>query len=225
MKSGSVSSAFPAKRSPYVLTSASAPQRASATCSSMATSTRSGHTRRTAATRTQGSRSREARSSSIERAKKLPPPWRTSACSTSAREACLSGVETSMMRTGNGAARSSQCSATRVQASTTSPTRNPAAALSRRGLCHMRAFQNPHAQVLVAQAHRARRHGHQRMVGHPRRGVDLEEEGPPLLVEHQVDAPPALAAERAKRLHAQRLDFRLLLRRKAAGDQVARVVG
>src|ERR1044072_6192529 len=78
-----------------------------------------------------------------------------------------------------------------------------AAKLARRGLSHtivsrlgeLRELENPQAQVFERQSRVTCRHRHERVVGHPRRRVDLEEIGLPPAVEHQVDAAPTAPAQ------------------------------
>src|SRR5678815_1518179 len=87
------------------------------------------------------------------------------------------------------------CSAASEKASITSPTRKPARMLSWRGLSHTGHLQDADAQVFVGDADGLRRHRHEAMAGHARRRVDLEEPGLLLLVQHDVDAAPAPAAD------------------------------
>src|SRR5438552_7557021 len=131
----------------------------------------------------------------------------------------------STVRTGNGAARNSQLIPTSAKASTTSPTRKPAIAFNRRGLSHIGALQDPYAELFVADAHRARGHRHERMVGHPRSRIDLEQVGLAAPIEHEIDASPAAAAERLECLEAQGQDLDLFRLGNAAGNEIARVVG
>jgi hypothetical protein len=98
MNSGSGASLFAAKRSPRTLTSASSPQRASATCSSSDTSRRSGQTRRTDAARTHGTCSRPARSAPTSTEKKLPARWLRIAASMAARGARSGAARSSTLR-------------------------------------------------------------------------------------------------------------------------------
>src|SRR4030095_16556192 len=100
--------------------------------------------------------------------------------------------------TGKNGARSSSATPTIANTNTAMPTSVPAARLSRRGLSHMRPLQYLHAEILVGKADGARRHRHERVVGHYRGGIQFQQERPPPFVEHEVDAAPALAAEGAK---------------------------
>src|SRR5690606_27545622 len=68
-----------------------------------------------------------------------------------------------------------------------------------------------HAQLFVARARGLGRHRHQRMRGHARRGVELDQEGLAVArADHQVGATPAAAAERAIGGHGQSLHLALL---------------
>ena len=63
------------------------------------------------------------------------------------------------------------------------------------GLSHMSSREDRHAQVFVGDSHGLRRHRHERVAGHTRRGIYFQEPRPALSVEHQVDAPPSRAAD------------------------------
>src|SRR5205085_8658290 len=169
-----------------------------------------GQTRRTAALRTQGTRSSARRSSSIGAAKKFPPAWRAMTASSSARGASTTLVQSSIARNGKSGECASQYALAAPSASVAKPTTKPAAARSRRPLADMRTLQDLRAKVLVGDANGARRHRHERVVRHPRRGVDLQQVRLAALVEHQVDAPPALTAERLEGLQAHCLDLLFL---------------
>src|SRR6185503_15118752 len=207
-------------RSPKVLTSASSPQRASATCSSIEISSRPGHTRRTATCRTHGSFSTLARTSARSAAKKLPE-MRGSAASSSARLVFWKSPLRSTRVSGKCCGSSTQYSAPKQSASTAIPETMPARSVT---LADMRPLQDLHAQVFVRDAHCARRHRHQRVIGHAGRGIHFEQVGPSALVEHEIDAAPAAAAERTECLEADCLQLLFLLLRHSARDEVARVV-
>src|SRR5688500_11370926 len=220
MNAGSASLVFPGNVSPWRLTRRSSPHRASATCSSSDTSSRSGHTRRTATRRTHGRRSTLARTSARLATKKFPAA-RGSTDSICAREVFLSSPLSSIRVTGNRSGSSSQYALPRHAANTAMPANIPATRVS---LARMRELQHLHTKILIGNADRPRRHRHERVVRHAGRGVHFQQDRLAALVEHQVDPAPAAAAEGLERLQAHGLDFLFLLRGQAAGDEVARVV-
>src|SRR5512146_3234602 len=57
-------------------------------------------------------------------------------------------------------------------------------------LSHMRQLQHLHHQLFETDARLPRRHRHQAVVGHARRGVDLQQVGLAALAHQKVDAPP-----------------------------------
>src|SRR5258706_7271388 len=221
---GSAWSFLPANRSPKVLTRASSPQRASATCSSTLASMRSGQIRRTSTRRTQGTCSRRARTARKSTAKKLPPSP-SAARSRSARCAFFSLPSTTTSRTGKSGERSSACSPAAPSSSAAIAISRFAATFSWRGLSHMRRLEDFYAEVFVGNAERPRGHRHQAVAGHAGRGVDLEQPWSAAAIEHQVDAAPARAPQRLERVERKRLERFFLRRRQAAGADVLGVVG
>src|SRR5574343_1802252 len=78
------------------------------------------------------------------------------------------------------------------------------------GVVQRGAGQQAQAEAVVGDAGRAGGHGHQRVPGHARRGVHLEQEGLTVAgADHQVGAAPATAAERAVGLQHDALDLAL----------------
>src|SRR3989442_5304248 len=84
------------------------------------------------------------------------------------------------------------------------------------GLSHMSSREDRHAQVFVGDSHGLRRHRHERVAGHTRRGIYFQEPRPALSVEHQVDAPPSRAADEPEGAQGEVLQrLFLLLDRKS----------
>ena len=83
------------------------------------------------------------------------------------------------------------------------------------------ACQNQQAQIGIFDAGGACRHGHQRVAGHARRGIDFEQEGHLVAgAQHDVDAAPAPAAQGAVGVQHLLLDGVLHLLGQAAGAGV-----
>src|SRR5262249_22192635 len=158
-----------------------------------------GHVRRSSALRTQGMPSNSDRTDSRSTVKNVPLtcPWRALTMSRGSTRS-RSPPTTIVFRRNTGDSTSARPPA---YASRPSATSAPAAAFVARGLSHTirsllqaRKLQDPQAQVLEGQPRVARGHGHERVVGHARRGVDLEEIRLARAVEHHVDAPPSAAS-------------------------------
>ena len=109
------------KISPRSLTSAVSRQRASATCSSTATSSRSGQTRRSVALRTQGSFSKASRVASRSTVKKLPRSSSRTMLSTWSRVVCATRPVTLTSRSGKIGSRRTTISAAYSRPSAASP--------------------------------------------------------------------------------------------------------
>src|SRR6266699_2787019 len=105
--------------------------------------------------------------------------------------------------------------------------------LAKRGLSHTIAspvlelsqFENPQAQIFERRSGVTRCQGHERVVGHPRRGVDLEKTGLPLAVEHEVHAAPSAAAQDSEGSQRLVLNDALGARGQSAGNDVAGILG
>ena len=208
-------------------------QRASATCSSSRTSMRSGHTRRSSTRRTQGSCSssrahlRELDGEEIAADAPARAPRSIAAASMCAGLA-VDDDRAHRQRTARAPqpARRPRPRAQRREMHARRQRRSAKRALfSSRGLSHTRHLQDAHAQVLVRDTDGARRHRHQPVIGHARRGVHLEQVGLCRRGRASGRRGPSRGS-RARRTRAgQRLQRPLLLLRQAARAGVARVVG
>src|SRR6184192_3284372 len=81
----------------------------------------------------------------------------------------------------------------------------------------------PH-QLIEIDADGARRHRHQAVARHARNGVDLEQQGAPGRVHHEIRPPPARGARRLEGRECEARQVRLGARREARGAEVAGVV-
>src|SRR5262249_34956768 len=234
-RKGSASSLCPGNSWPWALTSWELffcwPHRATGTCSSSRTSRQSGHLRRSSARRTQGMPSKSERTDSRSTVKNVPVtrPW--SAFTISRRSTRWRSPPTTIVFRRNTGDSTSARPPAYTRRANAMAARAPAAAFTARGLSHMAAFlleprqlQDSQAQVLERQPRVARGHRHERVVRHPRRGVDLEEIRLARAVEHHVDATPPAASQRLEGEQRLVLNDALGVRREPAGDHVARIV-
>src|SRR5690349_23543641 len=144
--------------------------------------------------------SKRARTASRSTVKNVPftLPW--SALTMSRRSTCSSWPSTTIVFSRNAGDSNSTRAPALATITSASAARALAAALARRGLSHTigpflepRRFENLQAEILEGQPGVARGHGYERMVGHARRGVDLEEIRLSREIEHQIHAAPTAA--------------------------------
>src|SRR5690349_10290060 len=194
-------------------------------CSSSTTSSRAGHSRRTLAPRTHGNRSKAARAAPRFTVKNPPRTSLRTTSSTCSRVTCWSSPAMRTSRNANCGSRAAYTAAVATTSSAASANSASAAVFRSAGLSHMRRLQDPYHQLLERYAASTGSHRHQAMARHARKRVDFEQPWLLLRVEHDVDAPPAAAPDRAERSQRQRLQFLLFFCRQPAGAMVFRVVG
>src|SRR5215831_9446467 len=213
------------KASPSVSTNPVSFQRASGSCSSTLTSSRSGHCRRSATLFTQGTFCRDTRASSSRIVKNVP---RSSSRMTALMCAGLvrtSDPSTTTRRIANTGCRTAQAIPPQSSIATAATTRASAIALSLRGSSHMGALQYLQAKVGKRHSRLLRRHRHQAVTCHAGRGVHLEELPPSVGLQDEIEPTPATASDQLERVDRLRLDRLLGRCGQAARAVVARLVG
>ena len=153
---------------------------------------RSGHSRRTSTRCTQGNFASAARGR--RRARRRRNCRRCAshrALDLGARRCAPARRAPTTSRTGNSGERSEQLQRPRARTAAPPGGERVGGRVQQARVIPHGPLQDAHAQVLVGHAGGARRHRHQAVAGHARRGVHFEQPGLALRVQHQVDAPPA----------------------------------